>query len=293
MAEQPQQQERQRWLPLEGTPEVLGPYLLALGGPQKSGGGEQQAVGKGAPLLQFEDLLAVEPWAFDMLDAKDTEALLLLFPITASDEEEKKYVPLPEDQEQHDEDLRKSIWFVKQVCLLLVIGSPFKSTCIYLYVYGILNPAHTCVSPYIPILIYTYRSIRWYLSLPPLSLSVHTYYIILYVLYLLEYICLFFLSSSAATRVSMFATSFLSECIVCLCLFYLSAFPVSHYSSLLLLPSVSSFALGCPLPLLQTVPNACGTVAVLHCTANLPRDKYPLHPDGFLESFFSKLNPKF
>lgn len=159
MAEKHQHQQvvKQRWLPLEGTPEVLGPYLLALGGPQELQQDEQNqvAVGKGAPLLQFEDLLAVEPWAFDVLECTDIEALLLLFPIISSDEEEKACVPLPEDQQQHDEELKKSVWFVK-----------------------------------------------------------------------------------------------------------------------------------------QTVPNACGTVAVLHCTANLPRDKYPLHPNGFLESFFRDTWPK-
>ncbi|PFH37724.1 ubiquitin carboxyl-terminal hydrolase UCHL3 [Besnoitia besnoiti] len=35
----------------------------------------------------------------------------------------------------------------------------------------------------------------------------------------------------------------------------------------------------------QTVDNACGTVALLHCIANLPREKFPLQPGGFLETF--------
>ncbi|KYF40793.1 ubiquitin carboxyl-terminal hydrolase UCHL3, partial [Toxoplasma gondii ARI] len=34
-----------------------------------------------------------------------------------------------------------------------------------------------------------------------------------------------------------------------------------------------------------TVGNACGTVALLHCLANLPREKFPLQPNRFLEHF--------
>ncbi|CBZ52659.1 hypothetical protein NCLIV_024470 [Neospora caninum Liverpool] len=38
----------------------------------------------------------------------------------------------------------------------------------------------------------------------------------------------------------------------------------------------------------QTVGNACGTVALLHCIANLPRDKFPLQPGQFLEHFLKE-----
>ena len=84
--QQQKKEQKQRWLPLEGTPEVLGPYLEALGGPREKENIE--GAPNGAPLLQFEDLLALEPWAFDMLQCRDTAALLLLFPLTDRDEEE-------------------------------------------------------------------------------------------------------------------------------------------------------------------------------------------------------------
>ncbi|PHJ20586.1 ubiquitin carboxyl-terminal hydrolase uchl3 [Cystoisospora suis] len=38
----------------------------------------------------------------------------------------------------------------------------------------------------------------------------------------------------------------------------------------------------------QTVGNACGTIALLHCLANLPRDRFPLQPGGFLEKFLEE-----
>lgn len=38
----------------------------------------------------------------------------------------------------------------------------------------------------------------------------------------------------------------------------------------------------------QTVGNACGTVALVHCIANLPRTRFPLQPNGILETFFKE-----
>ncbi|CDJ26947.1 ubiquitin carboxyl-terminal hydrolase isozyme, putative [Eimeria mitis] len=118
--QQQEQQQEQQWLPLEGTPEVLEPYLFALGGPREvsSEGAPQggpQGGPLGAPLLQIEDVLSLEPWALDMLECTDTAALLLLFPLTANDEEERQQQPLQQQQEEYDGELMKTVWFVKQV----------------------------------------------------------------------------------------------------------------------------------------------------------------------------------
>ncbi|KAL8272137.1 hypothetical protein Esti_003980 [Eimeria stiedai] len=124
--EQPQQQEhqqqqqkqkqQQRWLPLEANPDVLGPYLEALGGPRE---GPPSSAAGGPPLLRFEDVVCLEPWAFDMLECSDTVALLLLFPLLkGTDEEELRLLPLPELQQQHDAELQQELWAKEETLAL-------------------------------------------------------------------------------------------------------------------------------------------------------------------------------
>ncbi|KAL8437541.1 hypothetical protein Efla_000404 [Eimeria flavescens] len=117
--QQEQQQQQQRWLPLEANPEVLSSYLLALGGPRlpaAAGGGASSPPALGDPLLEFEDLVSLEPWAFDMLRCTDTVALLLVFPLLQQegDAAERSHLPLPTQQQQHDPLLQQSLWFAKQ-----------------------------------------------------------------------------------------------------------------------------------------------------------------------------------
>ncbi|KAL8435920.1 hypothetical protein ACSSS7_002120 [Eimeria intestinalis] len=113
--EEPHQQReeekrQQRWLPLEANPDVLGPYLEALGGPR-----EGPPSSGGAPLLRFEDVVCLEPWAFDMLECRDTVALLLLFPLLReTDEEERSLIPMPDLQQQYEAEMQQELWFTKQ-----------------------------------------------------------------------------------------------------------------------------------------------------------------------------------
>ncbi|KAL8450241.1 hypothetical protein Emed_002598 [Eimeria media] len=171
--QQQQEQQQQRWLPLEANPDVLQPYLEALGGPRE--GPPSTTGGGGSSLLRFEDVVCLEPWAFDMLECTDTVALLLLFPLLKeTDEQERKMLPMPELQQQHDNELQ---WAAAAVA-----------------------------------------------------------------------------AAGAATTAAADATA---------------------AAAAVLLSS-------------QTVPNACGTVALLHCAANLDKDKFPLPTDGFIATFLKE-----
>ncbi|XP_026191928.1 uncharacterized protein LOC113147031 [Cyclospora cayetanensis] len=193
--QQQQQQQQQQWLPLEGTPEVLGPYLTDLGGPFQ-----------GASLLQFEYVVALEPWAFDMLQCTDTVALLFLFSVSETDTEERSLEPLPEEQLRHAEAIRQEVWFMKQARR----KSPFQLT----------------------------RKPRASLHLPHKDQQ-----------------------QAAAGNPG-----------ACNCSLYFQNCKAS-LTRCALSPAMRSSG-----PL--TIANACGTVALLHCTANLPRDRFPLPPEG-------------
>lgn len=103
--------ERSNWLPLESNPDVLTPYLTALGGPTHLSSVTQRP----EPLLQFEDLLSLEPWAFDMLECSETLALLLVFPLSTDQPEPKSHIVLPGQQQHLQSDIDNSVWFTKQV----------------------------------------------------------------------------------------------------------------------------------------------------------------------------------
>ncbi|KFG65594.1 ubiquitin carboxyl-terminal hydrolase UCHL3, partial [Toxoplasma gondii RUB] len=101
-----------KWLPLEADPLLFAQYVNELGGPVAAAvehGGETEKRHEGhEALLSFEDVLALESWAAEMV-AHPTVAVLLLFPITEATEKGRR----EQDKQTAGQSLNK-VWFTKQ-----------------------------------------------------------------------------------------------------------------------------------------------------------------------------------
>ncbi|EPR62495.1 ubiquitin carboxyl-terminal hydrolase UCHL3 [Toxoplasma gondii GAB2-2007-GAL-DOM2] len=101
-----------KWLPLEADPLLFAQYVNELGGPVAAAvehGGETEKRHEGhEALLSFEDVLALESWAAEMV-AHPTVAVLLLFPITEATEKGRR----EQDKQTAGQSLN-NVWFTKQ-----------------------------------------------------------------------------------------------------------------------------------------------------------------------------------